>query len=195
MSVSAARAIAVPVHDIRRSSVRVGEASQRALKPPSSGCHAVGYARYIPLVSDSVSPEIIDRAALARLGAAVPPLVRFGTSSWNYPGWRGLVYQQSYKGKGVSTRMLEEYARFPLFRTVGIDASFYAAPTPDVLRGWAERLPAGFPCVSKVWQQLTVHTWTRIQDPEKAGKPNHDFLNPNHFDVAMDRTCVVQGEV
>ena len=33
-----------------------------------------------------------DRAALQQAGEAVPPLVRFGTSSWNYPGWRGLVY-------------------------------------------------------------------------------------------------------
>jgi uncharacterized protein YecE (DUF72 family) len=132
-------------------------------------------------VSDSVFPPIIDRGALARLGAAVPPLVRFGASSWNYPGWHGLVYEQSYKGTGASTRMLAEYARFPLFRTVGIDASFYAAPTPDVLRGWAERLPAGFRCVSKVWQQLTVHTWTKAQDPGKAGKLNPDFLNPALF--------------
>jgi uncharacterized protein YecE (DUF72 family) len=132
-------------------------------------------------VADPVSPELIDRAALARLGAAVPALVRFGASSWNYPGWRGLVYRESYKGKRTSTRMLEEYAKFPLFRTVGIDASFYAAPTPEVLRGWAERLPAGFRCVSKVWQQLTVHTWTKAQDPGKAGALNPDFLNPALF--------------
>jgi uncharacterized protein YecE (DUF72 family) len=132
-------------------------------------------------VADPVSPEIIDRAALGRVAAAVPALVRFGASSWNYPGWRGLVYRESYKGKGASTRMLEEYAQFPLFRTVGIDASFYAAPTPEVLQAWAERLPAGFPCVSKVWQQLTVHTWTRAQDPGKAGALNPDFLNPALF--------------
>lgn len=132
-------------------------------------------------MADPVSPELIDRSALARLGDAVPALLRFGTSSWNYPGWRGLIYRQAYKGKGASTRMLEEYARFPLFRTVGIDASFYAAPTPEVLRGWEERLPAGFPCVSKVWQQLTVHTWTKAQDPNKAGMPNPDFLNPARF--------------
>ena len=54
--------------------------------------------------------------------------------------------------------MLEEYAAYPLFRTVGIDSSFYAPPTPEVLRGWAECLPPGFPAVSKVWNQITVHT-------------------------------------
>ena len=60
--------------------------------------------------------------------------MRFGGSSWNYPGWRGLVYHRDYEGKGASTRMLEEYAAFPLFRTVGIDSSFYAPPTDEVLR-------------------------------------------------------------
>jgi uncharacterized protein YecE (DUF72 family) len=126
-------------------------------------------------------PPSVDPAEIARLGAALPGLLRFGASSWNYPGWKGLVYHHDYRGKGASARMLEEYARFPLFRTVGIDSSFYAPPTEEVLRGWAEHLPPGFPCVSKVWQQLTVHTWTRAQDRERAGKANPDFLNPDVF--------------
>ena len=37
--------------------------------------------------------------------------------------------------------MLEEYAAFPLFRTVGIDSSFYAPPEEEVLRSYAEHLP------------------------------------------------------
>ncbi|HET7600058.1 MAG TPA: DUF72 domain-containing protein [Gemmatimonadales bacterium] len=111
----------------------------------------------------------------------MPPLVHFGTSSWNYPGWRGLVYHAEYKGRGASTEMLREYARFPLFRTVGIDSSFYAPPSESVLRGYAERLPPGFPCVSKVWHHLTVHTWTKAQDRAKAGQRNPDFLNPQLF--------------
>jgi uncharacterized protein YecE (DUF72 family) len=93
------------------------------------------------------------REELDRLAERIPPLVRFGTSSWNYPEWQGLVYHQDYQGKGASTRMLEEYSAFPLFRTVGIDSSFYAPPTEEVLRGYAERLPPGFPCVSKVWNR------------------------------------------
>jgi uncharacterized protein YecE (DUF72 family) len=126
-------------------------------------------------------PPSVDPAEIARLGAALPGLLRFGASSWNYPGWKGLVYHHDYRGKGASARMLEEYARFPLFRTVGIDSSFYAPPTEEVLQGWAQHLPPGFPCVSKVWQQLTVHTWTRAQDRERAGKANPDFLNPDVF--------------
>jgi uncharacterized protein YecE (DUF72 family) len=77
--------------------------------------------------------------------------------------------------------MLEEYAAFPLFRTVGIDSSYYGPPTEAVLRSYAEHLPSGFPCISKVWGQLTIHTFTKAQDSEKAGSTNPDFLNPDLF--------------
>lgn len=122
-----------------------------------------------------------DRATLERLSTHIPEFVRFGTSTWNYPGWRGLVYHQDYGPKGAAARMLREYASFPLFGTVGVDSSFYGPPTEAVLRSYAEHLPRGFPCVSKVWSQITVHTFTKAQDPERAGKPNPDFLNPELF--------------
>jgi uncharacterized protein YecE (DUF72 family) len=122
-----------------------------------------------------------DLAQFERLRARIPSLVRFGTSTWNYPGWRGLVYHQDYGPKGAAARMLREYSAFPLFGTVGIDSSYYGPPTEAVLRSYAEHLPPGFPCVSKVWSQVTVHTFTKAQDPERAGKVNPDFLNPDLF--------------
>jgi uncharacterized protein YecE (DUF72 family) len=118
---------------------------------------------------------------LGALATRLPAEVRFGASSWNYPGWKGLVYHRDYEGRGASARMLEEYARFPLFRTVGIDSSFYAPPTDAVLTSYAEHLPRGFPCVSKVWNQLTVHTFSKVQDKARAGQVNSDFLNPDLF--------------
>ena len=123
----------------------------------------------------------LDLSGFERLGSRIPSLVRFGTSTWNYPGWRGLVYHRDYGSKGAAARMLEEYAAFPLFRTVGIDSSYYGPPTEEVLRSYAEHLPPGFPCLSKVWSQLTVHTFTKAQDPARAGKVNPDFLNADLF--------------
>lgn len=122
-----------------------------------------------------------DTARFEQLAARIPPTVRFGTSTWNYPGWRGLVYHRDYGPKGAAARMLEEYAAFPLFRTVGIDSSFYGPPTEAVLQSYAKHSPPGFPFVSKVWSQLTVHTFTKAQDPARAGKVNPDFLNPELF--------------
>ncbi len=118
---------------------------------------------------------------LQQLAARVPALIRFGTSSWTYPGWKGLVYHRDYKGRGTAAPMLAEYSRFPLFRTVGIDSSFYAPPTDAVLREYAANLPAGFPCVSKVWQEITVHTWAKVQTRTRAGEVNPHFLDSSFF--------------
>jgi uncharacterized protein YecE (DUF72 family) len=127
------------------------------------------------------APHLPDTAAFERLRARIPSHVRFGTSTWNYPGWRGLVYHRDYGPKGAAASMLEEYSAFPLFGTVGVDSSYYGPPTEAVLRSYAEHLPSGFPCVSKVWSQLTIHTFTKAQDPDRAGKKNPDFLNPDLF--------------
>jgi uncharacterized protein YecE (DUF72 family) len=119
--------------------------------------------------------------ALARLREAIPPNVRFGSSSWNYPGWKGLVYSRDYPASGASAAMLAEYARFPLFSTVGIDSSFYGPLTEKSLRAYANALPPGFPCVSKVWDRVTVHTFAEAREKNRAGQRNPDFLNAELF--------------
>lgn len=119
---------------------------------------------------------------LAAWRSAIPSHIRFGTSTWTYPGWYGLVYQRQYSERGSAGRMLAEYARFPLFTTVGIDSSFYGPPSPKTLAAWARVLPEGFRCVSKVWDRITVHTFTGKREPaELAGRRNPDFLNPGLF--------------
>ena len=122
-----------------------------------------------------------DRAELDRLGRSIPPQVRFGTSSWTYPAWKGLVYTRDYPESGASAPMLGEYARFPLFRTVGIDSSFYGPLTDKALRSYAAVLPPGFPCVSKVWDRITVHTFSKAREKARGGEPNPDFLNVEAF--------------
>ena len=124
---------------------------------------------------------LLDALTLARLRDAIPANVRLGTSSWNYPGWKGLVYSRDYPATGASAAMLAEYAKFPLFSTVGIDSSFYGPLTEKSLRGYAEALPSGFPCVSKVWDRLTVHTFAEAREKARAGQRNPDFLNPELF--------------
>jgi uncharacterized protein YecE (DUF72 family) len=108
--------------------------------------------------------------------------IRFGTSTWTYPGWAGLVYSRVWPAQGASARMLEEYARFPLFSTVGIDASFYGPPDPRTLEKWARALPGDFRCVSKVWDRVTVHTFAGKREAQPlAGRRNPDFLNADVF--------------
>jgi len=110
-------------------------------------------------------------AELTELARRLPTNVRFGTSTWTYDGWTGDVYHRRYRGPQPAKR-LEEYVRYPLFRTVGIDSAFYEPPSEDVLRAYAQSLPPGFPCVSKVWDQITV-------------KQNPEFLNAAIFKEAV----------
>ncbi|MGH7582883.1 MAG: DUF72 domain-containing protein [Gemmatimonadales bacterium] len=118
---------------------------------------------------------------IADLAAELPPLVRFGTSSWTYPGWRGLIYHTDYPATGSSARQLAEYARWPLFRTVGIDSFFYRPASVATLRAYADALPTGFPCASKVWERITAHSFTSPRDRPRSGERNPDWLNASLF--------------
>jgi len=129
------------------------------------------------LFEDESLPEpSVELTALAR---RLPANVRFGTSTWTYDGWYGDVYHRRYRGPQPAKR-LEEYVRYPLFRTVGIDSAFYEPPSEEVLSSYAQALPLGFPCVSKVWDQITVK---RLD--QGRGKPNPDFLNAALFKEAV----------
>jgi uncharacterized protein YecE (DUF72 family) len=118
---------------------------------------------------------------LAALAARLPDLIRFGTSSWTYPGWTGLVYEKPYPASGAGPRMLAEYARWPLFRTVGIDSFFYRPPSPATLAAYAKALPPGFPCLGKVWDRITAHTFANPREKARWGERNPDWLNADLF--------------
>ncbi|WP_337172720.1 DUF72 domain-containing protein [Gemmatimonas aurantiaca] len=133
----------------------------------------------------------------ASLAAALPPGVRFGTSSWTYPGWTGLIYRRSYPKSGATAAMLAEYARCPLFRTVGVDSFFYRPPSPETLQEYRAALPAGFPLVMKVWDQITSYA---------LGSPRHQALvpqrptgpngaNPDWLDAALCVDTVIGPSV
>ncbi|HEY4320019.1 MAG TPA: DUF72 domain-containing protein [Gemmatimonadales bacterium] len=122
-------------------------------------------------------PSWPDPAHIAELAQRVPPGIRFGASSWTYPGWRGLIYQRDYPATGGAARQLAEYASWPLMRTVGIDSFFYRPPNAATLRSYADALPAGFRCVSKVWDRLTVRTFNSPRERTLVGQRNPDWLN------------------
>lgn len=124
---------------------------------------------------------------LTALAGTLPSTIRFGTSTWTYDGWAGDVYHRHYRGPQPAKR-LEEYVRYPLFRTVGIDSAFYEPPSDDVLRAYAKALPPNFPCVSKVWEQLTVK-----QSPDflSATKFKDDVLGPYSREFRDHAGCFV----
>jgi uncharacterized protein YecE (DUF72 family) len=118
---------------------------------------------------------------VAALAEQLSPLIRFGCSSWTYPGWTGLIYEKPYPATGAGAKMLAEYARWPLFRTVGIDSFFYTPPAPKTLASYAAALPDGFRCVSKVWDRITAHTFANPKERAHFGQVNPDWLNADLF--------------
>ncbi len=127
--------------------------------------------------ADIAARERLERehAEAAEIAARLPGNVFFGTSSWGFPGWAGLVYSRRASQAVLAREGLAEYARHPLLTTVGIDRGFYAPiPEADLLR-YAEQLPAGFRCCAKAPAAVTA-----AQLPgQRAANP--DFLRPERF--------------
>ncbi len=114
---------------------------------------------------------------LREVAAALPASVRFGTSSWSFPGWQGLVYPQKRTASWLAKEGLREYARHPLLGTVGVDRSYYA-PIPDEdLERYAGQLPDGFPCCCKAPGLVT----SPIGLDRGPNEPNPQFLSAHRF--------------
>jgi len=125
-----------------------------------------------------VMPPVEEAEALA---AALPRGLRLGTSSWTFPGWKSLVYGGTYPSKAKTAEHLGRYARYPLFRTVGIDSTYYRPADADALDAMAGVLPGDFRALMKCWSQITTFHWSKAMDPQKRGGPNPDFLNAQLF--------------
>ncbi len=72
-----------------------------------------------------------------------------GCSGWAYDDWVGPFYPAGTP----PGEYLDRYAR--VFRTVEVDSSFYRAPTPFLVRRWAEHTPDGFRFSLKVPRDVT----------------------------------------
>lgn len=138
-----------------------------------------------PEVGVAEPPEARDE--LASLAAQLPEKVRFGTSSWTFPGWAGLVYARRYGNQRAFLReSLGEYAAHPLMRTVGIDRGYYAPVPEEDLALYARQLPDDFRAAMKVWQRVTMPGYPRHpRYGDKAGSRNPDFLNAELFEEAV----------
>ncbi|HSD72082.1 MAG TPA: DUF72 domain-containing protein [Thermoanaerobaculia bacterium] len=127
--------------------------------------------------------ERLDRehAEAAVIAARLPKGVRFGTSSWSFPDWAGLVYSRTAKVGELAREGLREYARHPLLTTVGIDRSYYAPIPPQDLVRYSEQLPPGFPCCAKAPEAVTSAVRPSRSGGPRGGESNPEFLNPRLF--------------
>jgi uncharacterized protein YecE (DUF72 family) len=108
------------------------------------------------------------------LAAQLPRQVLFGTSSWSFPGWAGIVYSRERSTSELARDGLREYAQHPLLRTVGIDRSYYAPIPVEDLRAYAAQLPSAFRCCIKAPAGVTAFT---LGSPGARAERNPDFLS------------------
>ena len=127
-------------------------------------------------------PRLDPDPDLVALAYRVPDHIRFGTTSWTFPGW-SMVYRRRYTSKAAFVReCLAEYCQFPLFRSLEIDRSYYGPLTASDFLGYAELLPPDFDCAMKVWQELTAMVFpNHPRYRERAGRPNEFFLDVDAF--------------
>lgn len=107
--------------------------------------------------------------------------VFLGTSSWKYPGWKGLVYGSDYPSqRAFEQNCLAEYAQ--VFPTVCADFALYDFPTPRVMETMRRQTPDQFAVSLKVTDRITVKRYPNLpRHGERAGMENPDFLNPTLF--------------
>lgn len=127
-----------------------------------------------------VAPE------LAALAKDLPDGVHLGTSSWSFPGWAGIVYDQSASESMLARRGLPAYARHPLLRAAGIDRTYYAPVTTETLRAYADVVPDAFRFLIKAHERCVLPTNSGFgQRHQHDDSPNPLFLDPAYAREAM----------
>ena len=124
-------------------------------------------------------------ADAAAIATRLPGGVFFGTSSWSFPGWKGIVYSSQRTQSELAREGLREYARHPLLTTVGVDRSYYAPMPAADLRAYAEQLPDGFRCCFKAPASVTSVALGSPAGPSA----NPDFLSVDRLVEDLLRPC------
>ena len=112
---------------------------------------------------------------LVRLGEKLPRGIYLGTSSWNFPGWRGIVWAPMSGTKTLARDGLSAYSRYPIFKTTGIDRAYYRPLTAAQYRAFADQVPENFRFLVKAPQQVTDYA-LRDERGRAIGR-NPDYLN------------------
>lgn len=126
-------------------------------------------------ISGNAVVPVTPDPALMELASTLPGHLRLGTSSWNYPGWKDLVWEGEYTASHLSRHGLAAYAKYPLFRTVSIDRSFYRPLNVAQFAEYASQVGEDFRFVVKAPSLVTD---ALVRDESGRGmRPNARFLN------------------
>jgi uncharacterized protein YecE (DUF72 family) len=125
------------------ASASVGDTNTVVAANPSKPLRARG------VLPAPLQPEV---EALAQ---RLPDSIHLGTSTWSFPGWRGIVYGDEYSNTRLSRDGLSAYGAHPLLRSVSIDRSFYAPLSLAEYARYASQVPAHFRFIVKAPASVT----------------------------------------
>ncbi len=140
-------------------------------------------------------PALLERLQ-PRLQAWAADGIYFGTSSWKYPGWTGLVYNKPYKSqRAFEETCIGEYAE--TFPTVCADFALYDFPHATAMRRIADNTPEHFALSLKVTDRITILRYPSLpRHGANAGRDNPDFLNADLFqDAFLTPLAELRGKV
>jgi uncharacterized protein YecE (DUF72 family) len=128
---------------------------------------------------------------LRALGERMPPGAYLGTSSWSFPGWRGLVWAGTPDARFLAREGLRAYTAHPLLGLVGVDRSFYR-PVP--LDDWRRYHTQAHPEAAFLVKAPQAALWARFPDHARwgsqRGRENADFLSPEQLvETAIQPMC------
>ena len=122
-------------------------------------------------------------------------ILRFGTCSWKYESWEGIVYTES-----SSKNYLKEYSK--KFDTVEVDQWFWSLFTPakvvlpqkKVVEEYNKSVPADFLFTIKVPNSLTL-THFYNESKSDALVPNPYFLSRELFEQFLDSISPMKEKI
>jgi len=131
------------------------------------------------------APRVAEQALeLTALGDVLPRGLRYGTSSWSFPGWRGLVWDRDHSQGLLSRHGLTAYAQHPLLRAAGVDRTYYGPMSAASFAEYGEQVDDDFRFVVKAWQNITS---TSLRMGPGAWHRNPDFLDA---EIAIEKVVV-----
>ncbi len=134
-----------------------------------------------------VRPHPIDESDLA-LSASLPRRLHLGTSSWNFTGWRGILYERDSAIKDLSRHGLRAYAARHWLKCVGVDRGYYNPVPREDWELYRAQVPAHFRFMVKALQRVLM-PWL-----DERGHPstNGHSENPHFLDARLIRETLIQ---
>ena len=152
---------------LRRKHMDLFDDQQPASDPPVTPRVRKGTAH---IEAADCEPELV------RMSQGLPAGLHMGTSSWSFPGWRGLVWREDHSQAQLARHGLAAYSRHPLMRCVSLDRSFYRPLSASEYATYAAQVPEHFRFIVKA-PSLVCDAVVRGSDG-RGLQDNPAFLDP-----------------